>query len=569
MQDSSQLQPQKGSQQISLHPLSSVTVLTPQNVKELFTITLRGGVQKYSRCLSYLGFMDEKGFYEEALLFALLAYNNMVSSMRKMLSYLQGVDEVKFPTVLELNTLEDVDKFYQAIVANEKILGEQAEEHMSTDLSRDEKYLKEYYQRARIRMAGSWAEPASAVVKFKTLVSAATAPSLQQQVLARTAQQEGRDLPGRLAYYLMNTPVTAIASKLVGYDIKEGAGKLRGMAQLGYDIDSAFSDAACHNDARQMCDLLSHHLVSSGKVKVNTPQAEGETIQTILLQIKSCPGSRKVWKITNFANHSAVYLISQTKGTKYESIASPNSTTIMYNDLIRYPVNEIDLEPMVAAGVKAIGPGGAQEIEWEVHEATSLEVLQERLNRRLRDGTTELSMGITIAALEKIEEVKALGGQAKELEKYKLILIPFGVINQGQDERVSLYNYNNALKPSPEFLMEGQSYRMNAQGRWIRVIYKGPAASVDLPTWMNPCCWFQVEAISINYEKPQLREPGQGEKKTNMSTFIFQVLGLKSGWQALANPKGADYPKVYGKYEIVEDPFWDKGLNRFIIYREK
>ena len=189
MQDPSQSQPQKGSQPISSQPLSSATVLTPQNVKELFTITLRGGVQKYAGCLSYLGFMDEKGFYGEALLFAALAYNNVVSSMRKMLSYLQGVDEVKFPTVLELNALEDVEKFYQAIVANEKILGEQAEEHMATDPSRDERYLKEYYQRARIRMAGSWAEPASAVVKFKALVSAATSPTLQQQALARTAQQ--------------------------------------------------------------------------------------------------------------------------------------------------------------------------------------------------------------------------------------------------------------------------------------------------------------------------------------------------------------------------------------------
>src|SRR5260370_11739039 len=405
MKDASQLQPQKDRE------------LTPQNVKELFTMALREGVQKYATSLSHLGLTDEKGIYREALKFAEITYNNVVRSMRKMLSNLEGEDEVKFPTAFELNTTEDVEKFFQAIVENEKILGEQAEEDMGKEVWRDEKYLKDYYRRARIKMAGSWAEPASAVVKFKNLIYAATNPTLQQQVRAQAAQQEGRDIPGRLAYYLMNTPVDGIGPKLVGFDLKEGAGKQRGMAQLGYDIEEAFSDAACHNDARQMCDLMSHHLVTQGKNVVNNQQIVVETTQTILSQINSCSGSRKVWKLTNFANHSTVYLISEKKGTKYESIASQNSTTILYNDLIRYPINEIDLEPMVAAGVKAIAPGGANELEWEVHEATSLEMLKARLKTRLRDGTTELSIGLAIAALEKIEEVKTLAVDARVLEK--------------------------------------------------------------------------------------------------------------------------------------------------------
>jgi hypothetical protein len=553
--------------------ISITTPLTPENIKELFTSALRHDVPLY---IQQLGFNNEQFFYAEALKFAQITYDNVVSSLS------QGqAQRIVFPPSEKLEDTASVEDFFQAILKNEAIVSQDINDHLethTTTLSSDQLkiYEADQHQRARMKLAGSWAEPARAVVALKEAYRIATNPTHTEAIRARSAQKEGRDLAGRIAYYLMNVPVSTIAEGLVGFEEQEGAGKQRGMAQFGLNIINAFSDAACHNDARQMCDLLSESLFYKETKAITKPEDVGDLYATMLLQIKTCPGVRQVLKISNFANHSVVYLLNKQIGkcTKYESIASPDSTTILYNDLIRLDASETDLEGGLKADLSGLSQGGVNpSLEWEIHEATSLETLRTRLYKRLRAATTDISSSLTLAASNKLKEVNVRGDEHTHgltFDVYKHLYLPLETINSGGEGEIILCNYTDKERSVPGALIQGATYRLGAQKQWMRVVFVAPVN--DLPSWMSPCEHFLVQDVHTTYQKPQLRDldAKAGELQSTIMQFVMQVAKNPKLLASLTKPANANYDKDFGDFEIVEDPFWETGVaNRLIIYRKK
>jgi hypothetical protein len=610
------------------------TDLSPENVKELFTKAMRAGVAKYAKVANLT---NEKDVYGEALKFALITYDNVVAGLNPSL---EGV--IQFPRAEEITGTEYIEALSAAIKNNQAIRGEgwqehyeeyrksssaqqgQAqgisaeepkaaveanpdiggagfEEHHAAHLASSstqqgqaqgisaEESLKKFSAGARSKIAGSWAGAAATVVRLRELLAAANRPSHSQALLAATAAREGRDVPGRLAYRLVNAQPEGIADALLGNDPKEGAGTQRGTGQLGLDIANAFTDAACHNDARQMSDLMSQKLFAKGSMVVGDERAIQQSIQKILVAIDQCPGARQVLKLTNFANHSALYLVGDKQATKYESIAGTDSNTILYNHLIRYDVTRSQLKPTLDAGARAIAAGGEKILRWEVHQATTLEQLRARVEERLRRGTTEVTLGLALAAHEKQQEVETRGDEAAygdaaahdddapqgddaahglDLARYKNLAIPRQLINTDAKSSVTLYNLSDTKTPGQ--LVPDAQYRMNARGRWMLVTYIGTMDAEGLPDWMNPCEQFHLEEVGGRFERPQLRALRQGEQITSVLQFVMQVTRQRDLLGPLSQPSSADYPKRYGDFVIVEDPFWETGgASRRIIYKNE
>ncbi|MGH4023769.1 MAG: hypothetical protein ACRDRV_04205 [Pseudonocardiaceae bacterium] len=564
------------------------TQLTPQNIREMFLKTLREGVEKY---FSLLGFGDGASLYREALKFAAITYDNVVTGLVPTLA-----GQAKLPPAEQVTDTDFVEKTTEELKFNTNILGREAEVHYleykeawdnpqgevrasgSQPLSQTE-YLNQYHQRARVKLAGSWAEPAAAVVRLLQLIQSSEGTSFLDEMKSKTAKRMGRDITGRLAYHLMNVSPKEHAEQLLGLDVKEGVGKQRGTARLGLDIGDSFSNAACHNDAQKMIDLMSQRLVVKQSGTVGTNDV-GKVVELITTSLDSLQDKRKLLKLTNFANHSVVYLIGPAWLHKYETIASQDSNTIVYNDILKdivtesEPIDSRRLREVLHSGVSAITSGGKNELIWEIHEATTLERFRERVEDLLRQGTTEISIGLAFAAHEKAREVRERGFGSMhglDLDHYQNLHIPLTSL-ASPGGSVLLYEYSDNLLSNPLNLTPGAFYRMNAQGRWAKVSCAGVGNPQHFPEWMTPCGGFVLIELAGSYSRPQLRDvrPKEGEICVTMQTFVFQVLKRLDLRLVLTKPQSADYPKDYGEFTIVCDPFWETGgLGRKIIYKPK
>jgi hypothetical protein len=541
------------------------TGLTGTSIRDAFTEPMRAGVGKFTDQLLHPGagkHKEEKALYAEGLKHATLAYDAILGTTQSTLS-----PGLALPPAGEI-TRENIQTIYEAIKADTGIKGEGEDMHLETDRSRDEGYSLTYQHNAREKIAGVWAEAARSVLRIRGLLHEVTTPNLQFEIRAAKAKAQGRDLKGRMAYHLMNFEPGTIAEGLIGNDPKEGPGKLKGMGQLSIDMADAFSNAACHNDARQFIDILSHRLFYKEE-RVITASNKEATKKDILGQLDACRGERKLLKLTNFSNHSVVYLVGDGKAAAYESIATPDSTTILYNELIQGAITETDAKPRITAGIDHIATTvDGSKLVWEVHETTNAEQLKQRVEGRLRRGATAMGIATTLAAREakQTEEDGDLPDHGFDLELHKVISVPASMLNQeAGKESVMLFNYSDGAKQGAPTAQA--TYRLSVQDRWLKVIFNGVSSEENIPKWMRPCMLFEVVEVSGSYAGPQLRAPMAGETATTFMQFIMQVAKKHDQLRA---PGSFEHRVIEGdgaRFTVTADPFWPNGgFSRRILY---
>lgn len=561
----------------SSQPKAERQDVSPVALQQSFGKCLRGETQKLAK---FLSIPTAKELYQEALAFAKIRYTDRMEATSALLADFNDGEQYPLPTADEIVDQIVINETYQRILNDERIVETQLEMHLAerpnlVGSERDE-YIAELNRNARLKNAGNWAASASSLLKPTLLLEQEQSQGTMHLVKQASEKKQGRDAPGRLAYMLMNIEPRDMIFFLLEQDLKQGDASLTGIAKLGVAIADAFTDTACHKDARKMTDLLSQEILAK-QTEVVGPDNLAEVMAAISSDLSSCSGTIKVLKLSNYENHSVVYLVdeSQDQAILYESIAANDSQAILFNDLITGGSTPGPIKNAIAK-VKDIAGKDGGKVEWEVHKAVDLDTVQSRMEKQLRNGATAMTLCLAVSAHETKDDYKeAMGGEdapADFMDRYEKISLPLAFLTEEPSDggpldigSVRLYEYTGLGQVSVPQL--GAIYRMNAIGKWFKVqVVK--ATGAEAPAWLGDALDLKILDISDGFQNAQLRDPIEPEKSTTVNVFVFQITRKLDSRSVLFNPANADYEKTHGAFVIVEDPFWATGgPNRKIIYR--
>jgi hypothetical protein len=544
--------------QITPAPLNSTDIRTE------FTTRLRDGVQLV---MSYHGFTNEGAILKLAFEPAARAY----------IQFCQQSPYAKLlPNIEEITSQEAIIQHYERLRKEQAIVSSDVDEHLKEHSAKFEnseakaKYIQDQHERARSKAAGTWAEIAQAYFSVYSKLS----------TLSQTEVEEGRGSAGRLAYMLMTVSAKDLFEGLVGgTDIKEGVKERTGVVKLVQDIADVFSSAACHKDAEQMMLLMAGRLFVKGEAALKGPDDVPPLLMTIMSALGSCPGERCVLKLTNEQNHSAVYLVGeQTKdkqatrgGARYHTIAGQDSEDILYNQLVESTTHIRELGQLVKNGLDTIAKAymGPATLKWEVHTATDLKTMFNRVDTRLREGESALSVGLGVAEFERRGRDKMLGNLVKETDS--VFLLPVDEIEAATHAQVHLLRFARPLKIGD--LKIGEEYRVFYRGRWIKARFMG--LRKDVPKWSGTAAAFLILDTGEKFAKPDeplKADSSKGEENVRFVDIIRSMGHVEGprnlGWWVWDDLNGKQYKAEGGVY-VLKDPLGPAGgQDRWMIAKK-
>lgn len=536
--------------------------LTSGGTKDLLTDRIRTGVGGVRQ---RLGFANMQDLFQQALPAAHESYTEFARGHQL---------GKKFPPAAAISGQEDIERHAQRIRTDKSIESSDAREHLegylrtypeelrkhqvgerpTRPLSPDE-YLEDRHERSRIKNSGVWAEHASAYLSIARGAKGSSEPDEDPR--------DGRDLTGRLGYLLMTTAPADLFSGLTGgSDPKEGAPRKSGPGKLALDLEGIFSSAACHKDADQMLHLMAGSLISKGVETLSSAEHEAALVARIMQAIQGSKATSKVLKLTDKTTHSIAYLIGD-KAAKLETIAAPNSDTILYNNLIHFKVNEVEVQTALKSGLSRIAMTYKRTatLEWDLYEGVDQPQFASRVDKHLSEGVTALGAGLTIGNIERRqsrgvsaeaeEEKEAAPRQPKTGLGHDQIVLPFSELNTRDHAKVFPMSKDQPI--SKRKLVAQTSYRVQYRGKWMKATYVG--LDGQAPAWMKPAALFTVNEVRDSFSNPVL------------DTFDINVVMFAGragiGGQVRTLMDTADLTgKTFGAFRVVSDPGNHPNKNR-------
>jgi hypothetical protein len=403
-------------------------------------------------------------------------------------------------------------------------------------------YISDQHKRARIKVAGTWAEAARAYFE----INARLQRWVQEPEDRDDDAEDGRDATGRLGYRLMTGSGGDLFTGLTGGpDIKEGERVQSGIKGLSLALADIFSTAACHKDAEQMMDLMAGPLLLKGTAQLVRDGHENQLLEVISLAVNQMPGSSKVLKLTNFQHHSVVFLISgqedDATANRYHTIAGKNAKHILYNEIINDSITPGEFREALRSGISRASNFhilGMTDLHWELYQATNMEVMSERVDAHLSESASALGMGLLIDGLDERRKNDFLSsGHSNESTSGEIgpdfvARLPFKEIDTQAHLKIYELESQNLVTSND---LEKKSYRLHYRGRWMEATYGGPTE--DVPSYMKPCAIFYIKSVAQNLELPKL------------PPVMSSALGVKSESKRLA-----DFARETGRnFNTTED----------------
>jgi hypothetical protein len=276
--------------------------------------------------------------------------------------------------------------------------------------------------------------------------------------------------------------------------------------------------------------------------------------------IQGSSATSKVLKLTDKTTHSIAYLIGD-QAAKLETVAGKNSDTILYNSLIHFKVNEVQVEKALKDGLVRIAMTFKRtaSLEWDLYEGVDQSQFASRVDKHLSEGVTALGAGLTIGNIERRQsrDVPANAGNKAGAPPPKTglghdqIVLPLGELNTGDHAQVFPMDKDQLI--SKRKLVAQTSYRVQYRGKWMKATYVGLDAQA--PAWMKPAALF-----TINEVRDSLSSPVLDTFEINVALFAGRA-GI--GGQVRALMDTADLTgKTFGAFRVVSDPGNHPNKNR-------
>lgn len=385
------------------------------------------------------------------------------------------------------------------------------EEHQASARGSREDYIAERHGAERQKAASAWAQAAAPIVQ---IMARARRPATTKELLARRAEpQDGRDHSGRVGYLLMTTETDDVMRRVGVNANDQMTGRAQGAGALAAQLPDLFSGAACHKDARDMCDLLSQRLhAGPSKLALESREEVPSAIDSVASAVAECPGPVKVLKLSVYNNHSVLYVIGAGGASRHETVAATDSKSIMINDLIRNEISLADARQSITAGVTALCTAeGRIALEYEVHQAADLETVQGRTRDQLGDRMTQLGVGMAVGSWEMADLHERQQDALDRKKPPEYLDATYGVgpiakrqqlklpVRSARGDHVTFYELASATRVTDP--QAGAEYRIHSDGSWMRAKVAQIIQSGE-PAWLYPM--LDLNIIDV---KPQLADP--------------------------------------------------------------
>lgn len=440
------------------------------------------------------------------------------------------------PAALTQDAVAQVhDQIKLCVEITDSMAEEHWAEHQASWNGTKETYVASRHQAERQKAASGWAQAAASVVRIADRAHGGT--GLTEQIKRNAEKREGRDLNGRLGYFLMST-ATDDTMKQLGVDATDHmTGRAQGAGALADRLTDLFSSAACHKDARDMCDLLSQQ--RHGEVTKRIVESEDEVpaaLGSVMSAISSCPGPTKLLKLSVYNNHSMLFVIGEDEAaTKLETVAAQDSKSIMINDLIRNQVSLQSARASVAAGLASLCKSeGSVELEYEVHQAATMEGVEGRVQDRLSERMTQLGVGMAVGSWEmadlheRQQDLLELKGEDLEdtygvapIAKRQQLKVPARSARGGRLTFHALAS--DTVVDDPQ---AGAEYRIESEGSWLHVKVDNVVEDGQ-PAWLYPMLALSIINVNPNLSRPVLPKAKEVTKKLAMWNGAYRNFNLQ------------------------------------------
>jgi hypothetical protein len=513
---------------------------------------------------------NEKDVLTEGLNAAKLSYLQQSSVLADQVPGLAA----QIPKPSEL-TDAVVKSFNETLLRSEEIKDSQAEEHWDQHEAQElasgntrERYIENRHRAARYKAAGAWAQAANPIVALQNRLPAVG--TLQDQIQSRG----GLGFDGRLGYLLSVTDIGDILSR-VGVDSKDDTRRAEGTGALAKRLIDVFGDIACHEDARLVCDLLSHRMHADGaKTSIKAPGEVTGVVDKIMSEVDSCPGNVKLVKLTVFSNHSILYVIGQDgAATRLESVAGSNGTNVLVNDVIS---GNVTTSPVAKQAILGGLSGLVNDqpdivLDYEVHQAASAEAVDTRVKDQLRDKLAQLAVGMVVGSWDMADQYateQALLEDGQTLHdlygidpvtRRDVLKVPQRSLDGGR------LRFHAQRGPQQVDTLEvGTRYRLEVEGSWLYVEVQN-IKTTGRPAWMYPMIEMKVHRVGNTVAQPQGNE---GETIRQFALWSNSVKDFNLGALKNVDLTGRTFEARTGggTYEVVHDPA-DGTFSRFVAMR--
>ncbi|HEX7836991.1 MAG TPA: hypothetical protein VF469_05980 [Kofleriaceae bacterium] len=484
------------------------------------------------------------------------------------------------PADLTQKAIEDT---YKAIQNCPELTDSLAEEHWAEHQAQvtanggtHEAYLAERHQAERQKAAAAWSQAAAKVVELADR-QRATGPgaTLQDQIKQRTAKKEGRDHAGRLGYFAMTTDTDDVMGQMGVNAADPMTGRAQGGGALTAHLADIFSSAACHKDARQTCDLLSQKIHGAATQRtVHAAEEVPGVLGEIMGAVDSCPGPVKLVKLSVYDNHSMLFVIGEGRATRLETVAAPDSKSILVNDLIRNPVTTQQASAAIKDGLTSLCKSEhAVELEYEVHQAASHDTVEGRVHDKLRRNMTQVGVGMAVGSWEmadlheRQQDLLEARGEdldgsygVKDITGRSRVNLPESSARDGKLNFHALSEDTVVTEPRA-----GTEYRVESEGSWLHVKVENIVAEGQ-PAWMYPMLELAILKVNPNLRTPIAPASAEVSKPLAMWSPMFKGFNL-------AELKSADLTgRVFQKHNgeawiVTQDPGPSGGMTRPITMK--